>query len=132
MGRSLVVTTFDEIGTSALGEDLDLVFTVEHSGSLFKRSTLGLHTEEEDVDDLEDEPDGVDEVVLPLEGSESDGVGVLIENDGGHDTEVHACETLGTNEEGQDLDGVGNEQWCVGNIVETREIWWLATIGDGG
>lgn len=112
-------TTLGEVVTGAVGELSDSIFTVEEGSSLFERATLGLDEPEPDIDELEDEPDGVDEVVLPLEGSEGDGVGVLVEDDGTHDGEVHDRETLGTDEVGQDLDGVGDEKWCVGDGVET-------------
>lgn len=123
-GRVLVVaadTTLSQIVAGTVGELGNRIFTIEQSGGLLKRASLGLGSPEPDVDELEDEPDGVDEVVLPLEGIEGDGVGVLVEDDSTHDGEVHDSETLGTDEEGQDLDGVGDEEWSVGDSVETVE-----------
>jgi hypothetical protein len=115
------VAAFDHVVAGTVGELSDGILTIEQGGGLFERTSLGLGGPEPDVDQFDDEPAAVDEVVLPPEGLEGDGVGVLIEDDGTHDGEIHDGETLGADEEGQDLDGVGDEEGSVGDGVETVE-----------
>lgn len=121
LAASDTVTTLGHVVASAVGELGDGILSIEQGSGLLEGTSLGLGGPEPDVDEFEDEPAAVDEVVLPLEGVEGDGVGVLIEDDGTHDGEVHDSETLGTNEERQDLDGVGDEEGRVGDGVETVE-----------
>lgn len=115
------MTTFDHVVSGTVGELSDGIFTIEQRGGLFERTSLGLGGPEPDVDQFDNEPAAVDEVVLPLEGLEGDGVGVLIEDDGTHDGEIHDGETLCTDEERQDLDGVRDEERSIGDGVETVE-----------
>jgi len=110
-----------DIVAGTVGELCDGIFTIEHGTSLLEGTSLGLGSPEPDVDQLEHEPASVDEVVLPLESTESDGVGVLVEDDGTHDGKVHDRETLGTDEVWQDFDGVGDEEGSIGDGVETVE-----------
>jgi hypothetical protein len=110
-----------EIVVGTVLEFVDSIFTIEQGGSLLEGPSLGLESPEPDVDQFEDEPASVDEVVLPLEGVEGDGVGVLVENDGTHDGEVHRSQTLGADEERQDLDSVRDEERSIGDGVETVE-----------
>ena len=52
--------------------------TVKVASNFFKRGVLGLNVEEVDDDEFETEPDAVDNVVLPLDVAQSDGVDVLV------------------------------------------------------
>lgn len=58
-------------------------------------------------------------VVLPSDGGQSDGISVLIEDERERDGEVEHGETLGTELERQDLDGVRDDKGRVRNIVST-------------
>lgn len=98
---------------------LDLLVSVEDgSDGLQRRLSESLDQVEVDEDDLEEQEDTVDDVVLPLDGTESDGVDVLVEDEGDVDGQVHDDQTLGSDSEGQDLDGVGDEQGGHGQVVE--------------
>ena len=98
---------------------LDLLVSIENgSDSLQRRLSESLDQIEVDEDDLEEQEDTVDDVVLPLDGTEGDGVDVLVEDEGDVDGQVHDDQTLGSDSEGQDLDGVGNEQGGHGQVVE--------------
>lgn len=88
------------IGTSCKG--VGFCHIVEENGSFFESATLGLDGEEVDVDGLQDVPDRVNDVVLPVQCRPScetryvsvrflryrrqlistDRVGVLVENQG--------------------------------------------------
>lgn len=117
----LHVASFRHVGSDMAGEILDGVFSIEKCGSFFERTSLGFGGPEPDEGEFEHEPARVDKVVLPLEGIQGDGVGILIEDDSSHDGEVHHGKTLGTDEEWKNFDGVGHEQWSVGNGVEGVE-----------
>lgn len=98
---------------------LDLLVSVEDgSDGLQRRLSESLDQVEVDEDDLEEQEDTVDDVVLPLDGTEGDGVDVLVEDEGDVDGQVHDDQTLGSDSEGQDLDGVGDEQGGHGQVVE--------------
>lgn len=98
---------------------LDLLVAIEDgSDGLQRRLSESLDQVEVDEDDLEEQEDTVDDVVLPLDGTEGDGVDVLVEDEGDVDGQVHDDQTLGSDSEGQDLDGVGNEQRGHGQVVE--------------
>jgi hypothetical protein len=98
---------------------LDLLVSIEDgSDGLQRRLSESLDQVEVDEDDLEEQEDTVDDVVLPLDGTESDGVDVLVEDEGDVDGQVHDDQTLGSDSEGQDLDGVGDEQRGHGQVVE--------------
>lgn len=98
---------------------LDLLVSIEDgSDGLQRRLSESLDQVEVDEDDLEEQEDTVDDVVLPLDGTEGDGVDVLVEDEGDVDGQVHDDQTLGSDSEGQDLDGVGNEQRGHGQVVE--------------
>ena len=49
-------------------------------------------------------------VVLPADGVQCNRVNVLVEDEGKGDGEVEDDETLGTDVEGENLDGVGHNQ----------------------
>jgi hypothetical protein len=98
---------------------LDLLVSIEDgSDGLQRRLSESLDQVEVDEDDLEEQEDTVDDVVLPLDGTEGDGVDVLVEDEGDVDGQVHDDQTLGSDSEGQDLDGVGDEQRGHGQVVE--------------
>ena len=77
------------------------------------------------IDSLESDPDAVDDIVLPADGIESNGVGVLVEDQRSGDTVLHDHETLGPDVERKDLDGVrdnvGSESDVVESVVEEDE-----------
>jgi len=108
---SCVSSTVSEVGGSLLA--------IEEGGSFFECAIPGLKDEQVAVDELEKDPNNVDNVVLPPNGSEGDRVNVLVEDEGEGDDEVENVETLGTNRVGQDFDGVGDDERGEGNIVET-------------
>lgn len=115
------MSSFDQIGTDMFGKVLDGILAVEKRRSFLERAALGLHSPQPDESELKHEPASVDKVVLPLEGVKGDRVGILVENNGSHDGEIHRGETLGTNEEGKNFDGVGDEQWRIGDGIERVE-----------
>ena len=73
---------------------------------------------EVDVDKLEGEPYDVDEVVLPAELLEGNGVDVLVEDEREGDGKVEGDEALGTEVVGQNLDGVRDNERGVGDTIE--------------
>ena len=79
----------------------------------------GLKDEQVAVDELEEDPNDVDDIVLPPNIFEGDGVNVLVEDEGEGDDEVEYVEALGTDWVRQDFDGVGDDERGKGNIVET-------------
>lgn len=60
----------------------------------------------------------VQEVILPAQPLERNGVDVLVEDEGQADGETHDGESLGADGERQNLDGVGDQQGGIGDIVE--------------
>jgi hypothetical protein len=58
-------------------------------------------------------------VVLPGKLVESDGVDVLVEDEGKRDGKVEDVEALGAEGEGQDLNGVRDDKWREGKTKET-------------
>lgn len=120
----------------------------EHSKD---NNILGLDVEEVDKDELEGDPGGVDGVQLPLgalpHAVHGDRVDLVVHNERDVDGDVHDHHTLGAELEGQDLDGVGDEQTGPGegvaDTVEPEEdddgdagalVCGLAVLGagDGG
>ena len=88
---------------------------------LISRDALGLH------------------VILPSHGFESDRVGVLVEDEGAVDSQVHDHETLCTNAEGQNFDGVADEEGRHGDVVEevveedeSEDTTTSCLVGDAG
>lgn len=92
-------------------------FTIEQCGSLFERASPCLKDEQVAVRGFEDEPAAVYDVVFPCDMFECDGVDVLVEDEGKGNDEVEDVETLGTDGERQDFDGVGNDEGRESNIV---------------
>lgn len=75
---------------------------------------LGLDVEDVDEDELDGDPAGVDAVQLPLaalpDAVHGDGVDVVVDDERDVDGDVHDHHALGAELEGQDLDGVGDEE----------------------
>lgn len=128
-GHTILLGHVDGTKTTHLGsQDLALlrcgcttndgIVTIKVLRDLLKGSVTGFDVELPDDEELEAEPAAVDDVVLPLDGTESDGVDVLVEDEGDVDGQVHDDQTLGSDSEGQDLDGVGDEQGGHGQVVE--------------
>jgi len=86
--------------------------------NLLERGVLGLDVEEVDDGQLDSEPAAVDDVVLPLDGVEGDGVDVLVEEEGNVDHEEDDGHALGADVVGQDLDRVADQQAGPGQVVE--------------
>lgn len=88
------------------------VLSIEDLGNLLQGRTTGFHVEEVDEDEFESDPESVDHVQLPIrvEAVKSKRVDVLVDGQGNLDPEVHDHETLGTNLEWQNLDGVCDEK----------------------
>jgi len=98
---------------------LESIFTIEQDGGFLESAVLGLNDEEVAEDQLEGDPDDVDDVVLPADVRKGDGVDILVEDEGQGDGEVEDVEALGTDVVGQNLDGVGDDERREGNVVET-------------
>ena len=105
------------IDGSAVVDLGDLIVTIEQRGGLLESAVLGLHNEDDHERQLECEPHAVDDVVLPAELREGDGVGVLIEDERERDGEVEHGETLGAELVRKNLDGVGDDEGGVGDVV---------------
>ena len=120
-GGPAALGTASEAGIdgSALVELLGLLLTIEQRGGLLKSAVLGLDNEDDHERQLECEPHAVDDVVLPAELREGDGVGVLIEDERERDGEVEHGETLGAELVGKNLDGVGDDKRTVGDVVRS-------------
>lgn len=90
---------------------------------------LGLDVEDVDKDQLGGDPGSVDAVKLPLGVLPCTGprkrVDVVVDDEGDLNGDVHDHQTLGTELEGHDLDGVGDEETrpgeSVGNTVQPDE-----------
>ena len=96
---------------STRGSDgLSVSIAVEQGTNLFegKGSVLsfGLDDGEVEVDELESDPDTVDDVVSPVEGVHGDWVDILVEDQRGVNTDLEDHETLGSDSVWQDLDSV--------------------------
>ena len=92
--------------------------TIEVASNFFERRVLGLDVEEVDNDEFESEPDAVDNVVLPLDGVQSDGVDVGVEEQRKVDTSEHVAHGLGADGVRQNLDGVTDKETGPGHVVE--------------
>jgi len=97
------------------------IFTIEQRGGFFKGTVLGLNDVEVEEDNLEADPTAVDNVVLPGDVIKSNGVDVLVENEGEGNGEVEDSETLCTYGEGQDLHGIGDDEGSEREIVRGVE-----------
>ena len=70
-------------------------------------------------------------VVSPADGIEGDRVDVLVENERERDGEVENGETLGTEREGQDFNGVGDDKRGEGNTMDEAisSMWYHQSRG---
>ena len=105
---------------------------VEVLGDFLERGVAGLDVEAVDDDELDEEPDVVDDVVLPAEGVERDGVDVAVEEEGQVDTQEHDGDALGADAVGQDLDTVADQQSRPGRVVEDVVDEDEGNLGVGG
>lgn len=60
-------------------------------------------------------------VVLPADLLHCDGVDILIEDKGNGDRKVEDVEALGTERVGENLNGVGDDEWSEGKTVQTDQ-----------
>lgn len=98
------------------------VLAVEQGGSLLERETLRLDDEEVEEDELEGDPAAVDDIVLPAQIIEGDGVNVLVEDEGKGDGEVEDAQTFCTEAVGQDFDCVSDDERAEGQtVMEKRQ-----------
>lgn len=59
---------------------------------------------------LKGKPAAINDIVLPANIVKGDGIDVLVEDERKGDGEVEDGEALGTNGEGQDLNGIGDDK----------------------
>lgn len=72
---------------------------------------------EVDNDQLNTNPDTVENVVFPAKVVKTNGVDLLVENQSDLNKQVHQHETLGADVEWKNLDGVGNQKTGPGEVV---------------
>jgi len=80
---------------------------------------LRLNDEQVAVNELEQDPDNIDDIVLPTDLSQGNGVNVLIEDQTERNDKVETVESLGTDMVGENFDSVGNDERSEGDIVES-------------
>jgi len=99
------------------------VLTVEDLGDFLKSGSLGFNVDEVDEDEFDTDPQGVEQGEVPVTWKllPGDWVGLVTDGQDGLDGQVHDHETLGTETEWQDLDGVGDEETRPGDGVEDTE-----------
>lgn len=99
------------------------IVAVEDPRHLLKGVTLGLDVEEVDEDQLAEVPQGVEKHKVPVVGQVVPGehVGLITEGQNRLDGDVHDHHTLGAEMEGEDLEGVGDEQTGEADVVEDTE-----------
>jgi hypothetical protein len=93
---------------------------------LWGGNVLGLDVEEVDESELDGDPASVNAVELPLTALPGavygDRVDVVVDDEGNVDGDVHDHHALGTQLEGQDLDGVGDKETGPGEgVADTVE-----------
>lgn len=104
------------VTSSTFTTDLSIL-AVEVLGDFLKRSVSGFDEEEVDNDQLKSQPAVVHNVVLPGDVLDGDWVDVVVEEESAVDEEEHDSETLGTNLEWENLDGVADEETRPGQVV---------------
>ncbi|KAI6757422.1 hypothetical protein HG531_003247 [Fusarium graminearum] len=99
------------------------VITIEDTGNLLESWALGLNVEVPDENKLTEIPESVKEHKVPVVGEVVPGklVGLVSNGEDGLDGDVHDHHTLGTEMEGKDLKGVGDEETRETNVVEDTE-----------
>lgn len=93
------------------------ILAVEVLSDFLERSVSSFDEEEVDNSQFEAQPAVVDDVVLPFDGVDSLWVDVVVEEESTVDEEEHDSETLGTNLEWKNFDGVTNEKTRPGQVV---------------
>ena len=91
---------------------------IEHSRRLFESAVLRFNDENIAIDKLKGDPAYIDDVVLPCDIVEGDRVDVLVEDEGHRDREVEDVEPLCADGEGQNLDGVRDDEWGERNTAD--------------
>lgn len=91
---------------------------IEHSRRLFESAVLRFNNENIAIDKLKGDPANIDDVVLPCDIVEGDRVDVLVEDEGHRDREVEDVEPLCADGEGQNLDGVRDDEWGERNTAD--------------
>ena len=99
------------------------VVAVEDLGDLLESRALGLDVDKVDEDELNKDPECVEEGEVPVARQvlPRDGVGLVADGEDGLDCDVHDHQTLGAETEGQNLESVGDEQTGPGDGVEDAE-----------
>lgn len=106
--------------------DIDVsnsVVAIEDLLDLLESRTLGLNVDKVDKDELEEDPDGVEEGEIPVARQvlPRDRVGLVSDGEDGRDGDVHDHQTLGTKAERQNFQCVGDEQTGPRDGVEDAE-----------
>lgn len=92
--------------------------TIEVASNFLKRRVLRLNVEEIDDDKFEREPDAVDNVVLPGNVVQSNGVDVGVEEQRKVDAGEHVAHGLGTDGVRQNLNSVTDQETRPSDVVE--------------
>jgi hypothetical protein len=103
---------------SSNGAAQNCLVSIEVLANLLKRSVAGFDVELPDDEELEGEPAAVDDVVLPLDGLEGNGVDVVVEEESEIDAQEHDSHTLGTDVVRQNLNRVSDQETREGDVVE--------------
>jgi len=106
------LASFGSTFTTNLG-----IFTIEVLGNFLKRSVPGLDEEEVDNGQFKSQPAVVDNIVLPCDVLDGNWVDVVVEEQSAVDEEEHDGETLGTNLERKNLDGVTDQETGPSQVV---------------
>jgi hypothetical protein len=99
------------------------IITIKDTGNLLKSRALGLDVEVPDEDKLTEIPKSVEEHEVPVVGEvvPCKLVGLVTDSKDGLNGNVHDHHTLGTEMEGKNLEGVGDEKAGETNVVEDTE-----------
>jgi len=94
-------------GRKATSVDLfNSILTIEQCGGLLQTEALCLDDEHVAEEQLEDEPTAVNDIVFPPDIAKSDGIDVLIEDEGEGNDEAEEGEALGTEGIWENLESV--------------------------
>lgn len=95
-------------------------WTIEEGGDFLQRKwtvrATRLQDEEVAVPELECQEDTEYDIVFPVNGVEGDWVDVLVEHQGGRNTELEDHDALGADTVWENLDGVRDDEWRHGNV----------------
>ncbi len=92
---------------------------LKHKAELLERAIVRLREEEIHGGNLDKNPDAVDNVVLPANGVERDGVDICVKEDSEADCELLKRDALGPLLKGEYLDQVGVRKGVPANVVES-------------